>query len=382
MKYVLITVLPFFAVSMQARFRVTFVVDTLPQKDNARYFLAGSFNAWNPADSRYELQKQDGKYVLTVFLTVGIHAYKVTRGSWKTVEENADFSTFANRELEVTSDTTVHLTVGAWADDRPPAEKEITHTATSNVHILDSAFYIPQLGRYRRIWIYLPKSYAGTKKKYPVLYMQDGQNVFDAATSYAGEWGVDEFLDTLCKNCRESIVVAIDNDAERRMNEYNPWNFQEYGRGEGNQYVDFLVRTLKPYVDRHYRTLKSKKYTSVAGSSMGGLISLYAVLKYPRVFGSAGIFSPAFWTARGIDSIVLADSKKVKSELFFYAGGRESDRMVSDMDRIKDDMQRLSSSDIKEIVDESAKHNEAAWRKHFSDFYEWVFCRNRKASCE
>lgn len=368
------------AAGTQNQFRVTFVIDSVPGKKGTNLFLAGSFNSWNPSDNNCRFTAQRGKYTLTVSLPAAQYEYKVTRGDWKKVEVNEDFSPSPNRVIDVASDTTIHLKIGAWADNRPPTEKRVAHSASGAVHILDTAFYMPQLGRYRRIWIYLPQSYRATKQKYPVLYMQDGQNVFDAATSYSGEWGVDEFLDTLCNDCRQAIVVAIDNGAERRMNEYNPWSFQNFGKGEGDQYIDFLVKTLKPYIDTHYRTLRSKKYTSVAGSSMGGLISLYAVLKYPKVFGSAGIFSPAFWTAGGIDRAVTADAKKVRSELFFYAGGKESETMVSDMRRIENDIKKLSTSQIKEIVDEDARHNEAAWKKHFAEFYKWVFCSGSKTN--
>lgn len=378
----MITGLQLLALTAISQFRVTFVIDSYPEKADAELYLSGSFNMWDPGRKDYMFQEQNGKQTLSIFLGAGHYEYKITRGTWGSVEENADFSPFANREMEVDADTTVPVTIGAWADDKPSIDKTVTHTASSRVHILDTAFYMPQLKRYRRIWIYLPESYERTKKKFPVLYMHDGQNVFDAATSYSGEWGVDEFLDTLCANCRESIVVAVDNGLERRMNEYNPWAFQKFGKGEGDQYVDFLVKTLKPFIDNHYRTYKSKKYTSVAGSSMGGLISLYAVLKYPGVFGSAGIFSPAFWTANGIDSTVLAGAKKVNSNLFFYAGGKESESMVSDMQRIENMMDKLSKSQIKEIVDENAHHNEAAWRKHFSEFYEWVFCKGGKEECK
>ena len=97
-------------------------------------------------------------------------------------------------------------------------------TRSKNVQIIDTAFYMPQLNRYRRVWIYLPESYADTKRKYPVLYMHDGQNVFDEATSFSGEWGVDETLDSMSDEIEETIVVAIDNGGEHRLNEYAPYD--------------------------------------------------------------------------------------------------------------------------------------------------------------
>lgn len=358
-----------------AQKQVTFVIDASPKKDNAKLFLAGNFNMWNPGDSAFVLQQINGRWQRTILLPAGHYEYKITRGSWQTVEEHADFKPFGNRSLEVSGDTTVHLIVEAWSDDRPKANQMVTHSASANVHIIDTAFYMPQLNRYRRIWIYLPKGYEQTNKRYPVLYMHDGQNVFDAATSYSGEWGVDEFLDSLSSSCRQSIVVAVDNGLSTRMNEYNPWEFMNFGKGEGDAYVDFLVKTLKPYIDNHYRTLQKKKNTSIAGSSMGGLISLYAILKYPGTFGSAGIFSPAFWTASGIDSTVLAAASRLDSKLFFYAGGKEGETMVPDMLKVIKEIRSKSKTPLKQMIDPDARHNEAAWRGYFPFFYKWVFCK-------
>lgn len=378
MKFLLVTFSFFISLTGMSQHQVTFIIDSMPEKGNAKLYLAGNFNMWNAADSNSIFKKVNGKRQFTKVLPNGDYEYKITRGSWQTVEEHADFKPMGNRLLTVSGDSVVHLNIGAWADDRPAESKIITHTSSAQVHIMDTAFYMPQLNRYRRIWVYLPKDYNTTTKKYPVIYMHDGQNVFDAATSYSGEWGVDEFLDTLSAYCHEAIVVAIDNGAALRMNEYNPWEFMEFGKGEGNLYVDFLVRTLKPYIDKHFRTLKGKKSTSVAGSSMGGLISLYAALTYPKIFGNVGVFSPAFWTAKGIDSLVAEKSSKMNSRLFFYAGGDENESMIPDMLRIEKEIKERSKSVIKSVVDEQAKHNEAAWRKHFPEFYTWLFC-GRKA---
>jgi alpha-glucosidase len=122
--------------------------------------------------------------------------------------------------------------------------------------------------------------------------MHDGQNLFDNATSFAGEWKVDEILDSLYTyRGFSAIVVAIYNDDKERINEYSPWKNDSLGiGGDGDKYVKFIVNTLKPFIDRHYRTLSGRENTAIMGSSMGGLISLYAALEYPDVFGNAGIF--------------------------------------------------------------------------------------------
>jgi predicted alpha/beta superfamily hydrolase len=223
------------------------------------------------------------------------------------------------------------------------------------------------------VWIYLPESYKTSKKKYPVLYMHDGQNVFDEATSAYGEWGVDEALDSLGPQQKEIIVVAIDNGGDTRMNEYSPFDMEKYGKGEGDQYVDFLVQTLKPHIDKHYRTKKDEKNTFIAGSSMGGLISFYAILKYPKVFGAAGVFSPSFWIAPQLKNIDPEKAKKVKGKIYFYAGQQESEHMVPDMLNIFEQMRQHSKAKMKTVMRAEGKHNEPTWRIEFVLFYKWLF---------
>ena len=246
-------------------------------------YVAGSFNGWNPHDEKYKFSKDDqGHYYLDLSLSAGNYEYKITRGGWDKAECKERGASSQNRTLTIPGDNKISLTVEEWAD-RYPAKPKVS-TASKNVQILDTAFLIPQLNRTRRIWIYLPPDYNyNTDKRYSVLYMQDGQNLFDDATSYAGEWGVDEFMDSL--KYGQCIVVGIDNGGDKRMTEYNPYDNKKFGKGEGKKYIDFLVKTLKPFIDKNYRTLPGIQNTGIAGSSMGGLISLYAILQYPKVFG-------------------------------------------------------------------------------------------------
>jgi len=295
---------------------VQFVISSLPAKNStdSNLFLAGSFNGWNPRDKNYQFQKK-GNYVLGIKLADGMYEYKITRGGWDKVECRKGGADIQNRVLKLSSDTIIDIMVDEWADniERKPG----VSTAGKNVHIVDTAFLIPQLNRTRRVWIYLPTGYSTSEKRYPVLYMHDGQNVFDDLTSFAGEWNVDETLDSIGNHAREMIVVAVDNGEAKRINEYYPYDMAKYGKGEGDQYVDFLVKTLKPFIDKTYRTEKGKNTTFIAGSSMGGLISMYAILKYPRVFGGAGIFSPAFWIGPQIFDDIRAKGAKVNSKIYF-----------------------------------------------------------------
>ncbi len=360
--------------SASAQFHVEFIVNGQPSSHKSdTIFIAGSFNNWNPYDRKASiLPINSGEYSINLQILAGNYEYKFTRGSWGKVETTKDGKGVSNRTLTLTKDTVINISINGWSDDFKTEAIIRKHTASSHVSILDSAFNMPQLNRTRRIWIYLPADYATTKKRFPVLYMHDGQNLFDEATSGFGEWGVDECLDSLFKQGKkECIVIGIDNGA-KRMNEYNPYEFKPYGNGEGDKYVEFLVNTLKPYVDKNFRTLSNKKNTFIAGSSMGGLISLYALMKYPAVFGGAGIFSPAFWTAPKLEDDLNKTAKKINTKLFFYAGGKESERMIPDMQKIEADIKAISSSKIYERTDIDAKHNEAAWRKYFPEFYKWM----------
>ena len=235
---------------------------------------------------------------------------------------------------------------------------------------------MPQLGRTRRIWIYLPAGYSASKRRYPVIYMQDGQNLFDEQTSADGEWGVDEILDKF-PDSKESIIVGIDHGGNYRITEYDPFN-STYGQGRGDAYTDFLTNTLKPYVDSAYRTKSGPRYTTVAGSSMGGLVSMYAVLKYPGVFGNAGIFSPAFWIASPqIFNYAQQQELRRYTRFYFVCGDAESDLMVNDMQKMANIIRAKGESPEQTpiVIIKGASHNEKQWNGDFPGFYQWLLSR-------
>ena len=356
----------------EAQYTVVFKLGQYPlQHPSDSIFIAGNFNNWDPHSSAYALSSaNENSFSLYVKLPAGDYEYKCTRGSWLKTEAEANGADVENHDFRVNGDTTIDINIDAWKDDFIAVVRK--HTATKQVHVLDTAFFIPQLNRTRRIWVYLPEGYSKTKKHYPVLYMQDGQNLFDALSSSFGEWGVDECLDTLIAQGKPAcIVVGIDNGPQR-MNEYNPYVFQNFGKGEGDAYVDFLTETLKPFIDKKYRSLRDKENTMIAGSSMGGLIAYYAMLKQPTVFGKAGIFSPAFWTAPAIDSLTDSLAAKVNGKFFFYMGGKEGAAFVKDMQQVQDILGERSSAMIYSVIDPAGKHNEKAWRKWFAEFYNWM----------
>lgn len=364
-----------FSTHLSAQFNVTIKLQSTPEKHkNDAIYIAGSFNGWKPDNDGYKI----AGHSVVLKLNAGSYEFKFTRGSWEKVECNAVGSDAGNHSIQINSDTALDFSIAAWKDDFPVAERK--HTASRNVQLISEKFDMPSLHKQKRIWVYLPPGYEKSKKRYPVMYMHDGQNVFDEYYAYAGEWGVDECLDSLIENGKPgSIVVAIENGQNERMSEYNPFAFTYKNEKDSvkfppkaNEYLDDIVKTLKPFIDKKFRTLSSKENTIIAGSSMGGLISYYAAIKYPNVFGKAGIFSPAFWTANGIDSLTDESYDKLKGKYFFYMGGKEGETYVEDMNSIYGKIGKNSAAQIYSVIDPEALHNEKYWRKWFGEFYKWI----------
>lgn len=366
----------FFTVNCFSQFSLRLVVTNVATKNQDDIYIAGNFNNWNPRDPIYKLKPfaAGRKAIVLKDLAPGNYAFKFTRGSFDKVECEADGRDIQDRMFNIEADAIQECTIKGWKDNYP--DKPKPYTASTQVKIMDTAFAMPQLNRKRRIWIYLPKGYAASNKTYPVLYMQDGQNLFNEQTASFGEWGVDECLDSLQKlTGKECIVVGIDNGGNNRINEYAPYDFEENKtkvKAEGKLYVDFLATTLKPYIDSKYRTKKTFENTFVAGSSMGGLISLYATMQYPQVFGSAGIFSPSFWTSKElyVDAALFKNPNQLN--LYFYAGGKESANMLSDMNKMADLFANKVNMKIFRTVTQIGQHSEKYWQLAFADFYVWL----------
>ena len=360
-------------ITAQAQFTVTLKIDGLPGiPATDTVYLTGNFNGWNPKDENYRLQKDTKGNFFTTIKDAGAAAYefKFTRGSWDKVETDSKGADIPNRRVNINAGSSLRFSIAGWKDGFVQRQK--LSTASAHVSILDTAFTMPQLGRTRRIWVYLPKDYTASARKYPVLYMHDGQNLFDNATAFAGEWGIDETMDTIKKPC---IVVGIDNGGVKRMNEYNPNNTKQFGKGEGKAYLSFIVNNLKPFIDKKYRTLTESQHTYMAGSSMGGLISFYAGLYYPNTFGVLGVFSPSFWVAPRIRTQVKQLARKLShgsQKYYFYAGGGEDKLMVTDMNTVANEIKKTAGSTVTTMVDPQGRHNEASWSKVFPAFYKWI----------
>lgn len=247
-----------------------------------------------------------------------------------------------------------------------------TAQSTASKQVTSFVIEAPELDTLRTIWVYLPKNYQNSKKAYPVIYMHDAQNLFDDETSYVGEWHVDEYLDSIAQN--ESIIVGIEHGNQKRIDELTPYNHEKYGGGNGDTYITFIKNTLKPHIDSTYRTKPETENTVIFGSSLGGLISFYAVITYPETFGKAGIFSPAFWFSEKIYDLVTAVDIPKTSSFYFLAGDNESETMVPKLMRMIKLLKSKGVNDkkIQSHIVKGGEHNEKLWSENFGTAYQWL----------
>jgi predicted alpha/beta superfamily hydrolase len=255
------------------------------------------------------------------------------------------------------------------------AEVEKPHTAGPTVSTYIPPLELPALGYARRLRVYLPPDYAEGRRRYPVLYMFDGQNLFDEATSYAGEWGVDETMDALAREHGFSaIVVGIDHGNELRFNELIPyWNVR-FLPNLGGAFLDDVVHVIKPFVDANYRTLPDRGHTAIIGSSLGGLEADYAIHRYPQVFGRAGVFSPSYWVSDEAFAQAGRRALPADTRVYLYMGGREGEESVRNVERMAQLLRNhLEAGNVAARVAADAEHNEKAWRAEFPGAVRWLF---------
>ncbi|MCU1383726.1 MAG: putative esterase [Acidobacteria bacterium] len=242
----------------------------------------------------------------------------------------------------------------------------------------------PQLRNRRDVDIYLPGSYA-SGVSYPVVYMQDGQNLSDPATAFAGTWELDATIDRLAWRGIEAIYVGIHNGGRDRLAEYSPFPDPRHGGGNAGAYLEFLVATIKPRIDRMFHTLRDRDATTILGSSMGGLVSLYAYFRYPAVFGRAGVMSPSIWFGHGAILDFIRDARVPRGRIYLDVGTGEGAGTVRDVrrlgrllvrqgfrrrrqsapaaqaSRLSGERRSSTSSSLRYVEDAGARHTEAAW---------------------
>lgn len=299
--------------------------------------------------------------------------FKFCRGSWENEALNQRGYISDNNVIHVYRDTVASYTVAQWRDQKPDAQYQMHGQVTGTVKYHRKLVHPQLLPRDAIVW--LPPSYTTEpEKRYPVLYMHDGQNVFDPATSSNGyDWRVDEVCDSLIKAGRlqEIIVVAVTNTSDRSS---------DYGYGEkGHQYADFLINTLKPMIDKTYRTLPDAANTAVMGSSMGGLCAFVLAWEHPEVFSKAGCISPAFKVERigedldYVKTVTAYTGSKKNINIYIDNGTAGLEAMlqpgIDEMMRVL----RKKSQPFDWYLAKGAAHNEAAWARRVYLPLEWMF---------
>lgn len=235
--------------------------------------------------------------------------------------------------------------------------------------LLGSVVRSPQLGNERMVLLYLPASYNAGDRRYPVVYLQDGQNLFDPNTAYCGQtWQVGETMTRLAGEGIEAIVIGAYHTEQQRICEYNP--FPYWRDGCGHLYANFLTETLKPLVDHDFRTLDDPAHTLVGGSSMGGLISLYAWCTRPDVFGRALVMSPSLWVAHGAAYDLARERLAPGSKLYIDNGSRESS--ARPLATLALERGCREGEDLLYVQGKGHRHTEAAWARRLPDALRWL----------
>jgi predicted alpha/beta superfamily hydrolase len=355
-------------------------------------FAAGTFNGWTPGDpgARLVTGANGTLTARVVGLAPGQRVeFKFTRGTWATVERDDRGADIANRAVTFDpAHPVVALFIERWADLPAPAS-----TRSGEIRVLRDVV-IPQLGRTRNVWVYLPPGYAASSERFPVAYMFDGQNLFDArASAFGQEWQVDEALEALHYEGRLPglIVVGVENSSARGC-EYNVFTGDPHpacadGSALGDRTVAFLVDTLKPRIDREFRTRPGRDDTAVAGSSMGGSMAVRAGFAHPEVFSGVAALSPSYQNVRsspvGMPAYVASRRPPTPFRFHQDIGSAEQIREIgpdvlrSNMMAVRDAAQAAGVADAMQraVVVDGATHDEARWSARIGEVLAWLRAR-------
>jgi len=347
-----------------------------PDDDARPVFVTGNFNGWATRDEQYKMEKvKEGHYQYTfqnVPPTIEKFEYKYVKGGWEAEELAPDGYPPANRRMENPRGK-VNDVVPRWKQHSKGYDPQYY----PEIQIVSKRFNVPQLRRRRRISVLLPWDYASSNKRYPVLYLQDGQNLFEDTAPF-GTWAVDRQLAALAQRGKGGfIVVAIDHGGRDRVREYSPYDSQRWGEGLGQEYARFLAETLKPHIDANFRTLPDRAHTGIGGSSMGGLISIYAGILFPQTYSKFMIFSPSLWAAPKVYFEPVRFSPYSNTKIYLYAGGKEGAGVITNVYRFKESMETRGfdpeQMHIKLETDPLGRHTEDRWGQEFPKAAEWLF---------
>lgn len=355
------------------------------ESDDRPIYITGNFNKWNPKDYSYQLTQLDPhRYFIEIDdqILPSVVEYKFTKGGWENVELDKYGSITPNRKIDKSIGKTSDI-IEKWRLNWGPFKKEFFPI----VEIISEKFYIPQLERYRKVWALLPYDYYTSEKSYPVLYLQDAQNLFNEGSGY-GNWEIDKKLSILAEYGRgDMIVIAIEHGSEERIKEYIFDNDNVANGSEGKKYIRFIADTLKPYVDENYRTKKDRDNTGIGGSSLGALISIYSGFLYPEVYSKLLIFSPSLWVEPNNNFPMMNFRTPFKTKIYLYGGAQEGSKMVKRIYVFEEYLKRWEKKNLFDFefrtnINPEGTHNEFYWSQEFPRAIEWLFYDNRENPVE
>jgi predicted alpha/beta superfamily hydrolase len=346
------------------------------EDDDRPVFITGNFNKWNPKDATFVLKNLDN-HTYTIEIDdeqlPAIIEYKYTRGGWGNVEIDRFGNITPNRKIKK-GDAPNEDIVEKWRINWGPFKEEFSPI----VEIISEKFFIPQLNRTRKIWALLPYNYHKTDKTYPVLYLQDAQNLFNEGSAF-GNWEIDKKMSILAEYGRgDVIIIAIENGSEDRIKEYILDNDSITKNAEGKKYIRFLADTLKPYVDSIYRTKPEREFTGIGGSSLGGLISIYSGFLYPEVYSKLLIFSPSLWVNPENNFPQMNFKNPYEIKVYMYGGEMEGSQMTERIALFEKTLESWENShsiqfEFKISINNEGKHQEFYWSQEFPRAVEWLF---------
>ena len=344
------------------------------EDDTRPVYISGNFNNWKTQDKDFIMVKTGNNSYQYEFPNDFDYPeellYKFTKGDWSEVEIDAHGNRTENRSTKKNSGIQNEY-VARWRRNWLPFKQSFL----PQVLLISDEFEIPQLNKTRKIWALLPHDYDKSSESYPVMYLQDAQNLFNENAKY-GNWEIDKKLAVMSEyKIGKIIIIAIEHAEQDRIKEYNVGK-TVLGKGQGKKYIRFVTETLKPFVDSNFRTKKEREFTGIGGSSMGGLVSIFSGLLYPEVYGKLMIFSPSLWVVPKLsidsDSTVTNDTK-----IYLYAGGDESATMIEHVRSFKKNI--LASEFVKDkmkinlSINLEGKHSETYWSDEFPKAIEWLF---------
>lgn len=344
-------------------------------EDERPVYITGNFNAWNPRDPYYKLSSKNDEHYIIIDDEDLPHniEYKYTKGGWENVELDQKNNITANRKVNKNQKNANDF-AEKWRKNWGPFKDEYFPI----VELIDDDFYIPQLDKTRRIWALLPYNYANSTESYPVLYLQDAQNLFNEESTF-GNWEIDKKLALLAEYGRGNlIVIAVEHGDGDRIKEYIFDNELVTEDAEGKKYLRFITDTLKPFVDQKYRTKKDRDNTGIGGSSLGGLISIYAGFLYPEVYSKLMIFSPSLWVEPNNNFPLMRFGKAFYTKVYLYGGEKEGSEMVDRIQKFESALQHWEMQDyfdfeVKTSINIEGTHQEFYWSQEFPRAIEWLY---------